>query len=328
MALSPIGSLAVAAMVVANLVSWYGAFNSRKQIRELWRNKRTTPYITRLDAASIILCILSSLCVHITIVEQECVTIALPITIFCSAYQDSRGGFAFVLAINAILNGLLLLSADLLCSARWEQMKASVPYNRKLQIALNCLFGLLTTIKIAAQLGNINEQPIASTVLAASSAALAITSIIFDVTICVLVGSAVVRSQVKIRKGEQEVANLRRDLNFFRGSLAALLLVDFVALGSTTGLQRFPAYSRGGVAISLAACVVHSCISRLLLRGFVEKALGRDSTKANASTNAGTKGSIQGSVNQKGTDSAVRQSKHELADAGATPRGFAHVAGD
>jgi len=326
MALSPIGGLAVAAMVVANLVSWFGVYNSRKHLKELWHNRRTSHYIARLDAASIILCILSSLCVHITIVEQECATFTFPVTLFCSAYQNSRGGFAVVSTINAILNGLLLLGADLLCSARWEQMKASVPYNRKLQIALNCLFGVLTTIKIAAQLGNINEQPLASTVLAASSAALTLTSIIFDVTICVLVGSAVVRSQVKVRK-EQEIANLRRELDIFRGSLAALLLVDFIAVGTTMGLQRFPAYRSGGVAISLAACVVHSCISRLLLRSFVEKALSRDHHKTAPSTNAELKGSIHDSAHQKGTDSAMHQSKHEH-DVTATPREIAHVAED
>jgi len=289
---SPITIIAWIILSVAVLIALYGLYSERGVIKTIVKNRGKASFSMWADTSCVILSVLSAFMNHISMVDQYCLP-ADSLDIICSAYQGYTAGYHFSVGLSGVLNGLLTYSVNLLCLSRWKQMKRNVYFSATLHRCVSTFATLLLMVKIVTQILAVSTQALASNprmniAVAASSAAFTISSVIFDIVICFLIASAVLKTQVNVQKMEK-TAILRREHTKFRVALIGLLAVDIVEIAIILSLRTLSTdLIPSGICIGVAAMVIHAFISKELLRQFVDKLLTKDQAKG-ASSSQGNK---------------------------------------
>jgi len=322
--LTPFTIVALIVEVIAFLVSLHSIWHARTHISLLWEKKGRVDQFVWLNVISVLLGLLSIAFNHILFVSQICES--SPYVLVCSAYQQSLGAYKVVLTVSGWINGCLILVMNFICIARWTQMKANVMYNEwlKRMIALTStglFFWKVITAALRSAGDTASEEGDRLAILVyVSSAIFAATSIVFDLTICLMIGYAVFKSQVRIAKG-QTADQLKRHLLNFRLWLTALVLVNVIQLVVTRTIGADADNLSAGFAIAVSTTMFHVAISKELLRGFCERMLGNKPT-AGGSSSSGTKPtksrkSIVKSVSQvRGTSTLATASSRTIKSDG------------
>jgi len=270
----PFTILAIIALCISVGVSLHSAYRSRAQLKTIIESNGRVGSFIRLNGICVILSCLSAFANHISLVGQFCATQSIPLQITCSIYAGNYPAFATMIVISAVLNGALTMSMNFLVAARWKQMKQNVPYNNRLRLAINILGVVLFCWKISMQIssGVRNDGNLLVRYLVAASAALfSIGSIIFDLTVCALVAATVFKARVGVvQRSDEAGAAMKEELTRFKRSLVGLLLIDLLQIAITLALSGKPELVNDGIAIAVAAVVIHVYLSKELLADFVE----------------------------------------------------------
>jgi len=181
---------------------------------------------------------------------------------------------------STVFNALLSLVMNWTVFLRWKQMRKNVPYNQALAILIGVVLTILVVLKIAAHVYQTyalgaNSADTSTAFLATSSAALVLVSILFDITICLMISRAVFRAQGLVNRTLEQQDSLRRVLRNFRVSLAALVFVDIFQLGIASGLNPFSQFSGAVICITVSMFVIHCLVSDNLLKNFVKQIWSR-----------------------------------------------------
>jgi len=274
----PINAVTVLACIAFPIsigVSTCFLWKSRNEFAEFISSRGKTNWLTRLHICLVLLCFCSAIVNHVAIVGQFCVKTE-PFQATCSSYE--RIDYFQMRLANTVINALLSLVMNWTVSLRWKQMRKNVRYNEILRLFISVALTFLSALKIGAQV-QASYTPgagISSPLVAGSSGALAILSIVFDTAICLMISRAVFKSQIQVNRTPEQEQSLRRLLRNFRLSLALLVLVDIIHLGVTMGLNQFPLFSQAAICVSVAAFVVHCLVSNNLLKSFVKQIWNRN----------------------------------------------------
>jgi len=274
----PINAVTVLACITFPIsvgVSTYFVWNSRNEFAEFIRSKGNTNWLSRLHICLVLLCFCSAVVNHYGLVGQFCV-IQDPFRTTCSSYE--RTNFFRMNLANTVINSLLALCMNWTVSLRWKQMRKNVRFNEILRLCISVVLTLISVLKIAAQVqvNSAAKTGVSSPLVAGSSAALAISSIVFDTSICLMISMAVFESQIRVNRTPEQEKSLRRTFRNFRLSLALLIIVDIMNLGTTMGLVQFPLYSQAAICVSVSSFVVHCLVSNNLLKNFVKQIRNRN----------------------------------------------------
>jgi len=315
--------------VISFLVSLWSVWHARAHISLLWEKKGRVNQFVWLNVLCVLLGLLSIAFNHILMVSQICES--SPYVLVCSAYQHSLGAYKVVLTVSGWINGSLILVMNFICIARWSQMKANVRYNewvkRMIAVASTGLFfwKVITAALRSAGDTASEEGDRLAVLVYVSSVVFAASSIVFDLTICLMIGYAVFQSQVRVTKG-QTADQLKRQLRNFRIWLSALILVNVVQLAVTRTIGADADNLSAGFSIGVSTTMIHVVISKELLRGFCDRILSNKSS-AGASNSSGSKPakrrntrSIVKSVSQvRGTSTLATASLGEPDNDGKQP---------
>lgn len=174
----------------------------------------------------------------------------------------------------------------LLCAARWDQMKQveHVRFNLVVKNAACIISGCLAVAACVSHIVGIAAPKINGfnhILTIACAAALDFGSLIFDCTICVILGNAVIKSKKSIA--------LEKQNRMFRINLALLLIVDFFKLAATLIFSSSPRYQFDGVTLAIAGVIIHVFVSKRLLRNLITASFGikGDSKSSRAQTKQG-----------------------------------------
>jgi len=272
------------------LLSLYGLFTGRYQCLLLWRAKGTISYIACLNVVLIVFSVLSAFTNHNTLIGQSC-AIPMPLRIDCSAYTPES--YRAMDIVNGVWNAILVMTMNLLCAARWKQMKQNVPFNEKLRVGINTLGIVLCILKIVAQIQSTlgPEGNEANTAMNAGiSAAYVVLSVLFDITICMLIARALFKARIGVHQ-QDNMLNSR--FTRFKVALCLLVIIDFLTIGVTLGLIQVAQYTASAVGIAVAMTVIHVFISKELLKDFVDGMLEKNVQKASRPQTGGASSSDQ-----------------------------------
>lgn len=206
----------------------------------------------------------------------------------CSPYDYPT--YQNMVVVNAVFNGLLALTMNYLCSARWLQMSKSIPHHDILRKCVNSFFTVLCFLKILSQFLAVYNSggTRASTFVNVTASMLAILSIIFDLIITFLIAKAVFEAHMLVSNDARNAsANIRR-MRRFKCSLIGLLTLDIVQLTITIGFIKLPQYTGAAISTSIGTFVIHVFVSTELLKGFVGHVLKSKTSKTSANNKEAT----------------------------------------